>query len=286
MNNHPSINKRMACEERQAEKSSDDFKLKIQGCKIFSAGKCFTLIELLVVIAIIAILASMLLPALSKAKETAKTIACSGQLKQIGTALALYAMDYGDYMPPFSGTGTGWAAMVDKDYLFEPAAVWNGVGMVRKPKSVFWCPSTRIPAGIPAAGASNAYITHSYGTFQSGDTRTYSLTPPWYSGINLAKVCAKTTQWKDPVSLTLLFDGLISPTALGPVLGTPDWMPVAGAYNGKIDPRHNKNTNIVFADFHVDLLNWHQLVTDNSGRFPAPAGSSLYHVFSWSALPY
>jgi prepilin-type processing-associated H-X9-DG protein len=63
-------------------------------------------------------------------------------------------------------------------------------------------------------------------------------------------------------------------------------MPVAGAYNGKIDPRHNKNTNIVFADFHVDLLNWHQLVTDNSGRFPAPAGSSLYHVFSWSALPY
>ncbi len=98
----------------------------------------FTLIELLVVIAIIAILAALLLPALSKARERGKAAACIGQLKQFGVAMHSYHDDYQQF--PCNGSSTD-------SYSCWDAMIAEYVGYKQKaPNGIFHC-----PAGIPNA---------------------------------------------------------------------------------------------------------------------------------------
>ena len=76
--------------------------------KVSGEKQLFTLIELLIVIAIIAILAAMLLPALSAARGKAQDISCRSNLKQMGLAYQQYVMDYSDYILGSNCNGKSW----------------------------------------------------------------------------------------------------------------------------------------------------------------------------------
>jgi prepilin-type N-terminal cleavage/methylation domain-containing protein/prepilin-type processing-associated H-X9-DG protein len=213
-----------------------------------SRNRGFTLIELLVVIAIIAILAALLLPALSSSKATAKRIECLSNLRQLVLAAHIYTGENNDFYPiaqyldEDSGTAYSWDLTVVYDNNGNataiPGILWEGKGDVK----IQQCPAFDGSADF----ANNPYTGYNYNTSYLGHGEGEAIETP-----------AKNSDVLHPSKTVAFGDGQYASGAdkfMRAPYANPGDASFSGRWSGTQGFRHRQRSNAAFCDGHAASL--------------------------------